>query len=434
MNNLGIVIEREYRERVAKKSFLITTLLMPVLMLMLMVAPSAMLFFGGQSQSDILVIDNSGVIVPHLKSDENVRYTVTSGISVDSALRRDDCTGVLVISRDVVEAENAKVRLFTNGPSSISLEENITGQINSTIEDIRLRQYNIDNLSEILDKVHSEIVLSSKRNDNESDEESSAGLSFGLGILLTFVLYMFLLIYGQMVMTSIIEEKGNRVLELVVSSVKPSQLMMGKIVGVALVALTQIVIWTVLMGAMITFVLPAVIPPELAADIASANAGNLDAVSSDIDLVKAFAMFGNIGYMMGIMFVLMLFLVFGFLLYSALFAAIGSAIDNIQDASQLTTIITIPIILGLIFSFQAANDPMGPVAFWLSMFPLTSPMVMMARVPFGIPAWEIVLSIAILIVSTLFIIWMAGKIYRVGIFMYGKKPNLKELMRWVKYK
>lgn len=434
MNNLGIVIEREYRERVAKKSFLITTLLMPVLMLMLMVAPSAMLFFGGQSQSDILVIDNSGVIVPHLKSDENVRYTVTSGISVDSALRRDDCTGVLVIPRDVVEAENAKVRLFTNGPSSISLEENITGQINSTIEDIRLRQYNIDNLSEILDKVHSEIVLSSKRNDKESDEESSAGLSFGLGILLTFVLYMFLLIYGQMVMTSIIEEKGNRVLELVVSSVKPSQLMMGKIVGVALVALTQIVIWTVLMGAMITFVLPAVIPPELAADIASANAGNLDAVSSDIDLVKAFAMFGNIGYMMGIMFVLMLFLVFGFLLYSALFAAIGSAIDNIQDASQLTTIITIPIILGLIFSFQAANDPMGPVAFWLSMFPLTSPMVMMARVPFGIPAWEIVLSIAILIVSTLFIIWMAGKIYRVGIFMYGKKPNLKELMRWVKYK
>lgn len=434
MNNLGIVIEREYRERVAKKSFLITTLLMPVLMLMLMVAPSAMLFFGGQSQSDILVIDNSGVIVPHLKSDENVRYTVTSGISVDSALRRDDCTGVLVIPRDVVEAENAKVRLFTNGPSSISLEENITGQINSTIEDIRLRQYNIDNLSEILDKVHSEIVLSSKRNDKESDEESSAGLSFGLGILLTFVLYMFLLIYGQMVMTSIIEEKGNRVLELVVSSVKPSQLMMGKIVGVALVALTQIVIWTVLMGAMITFVLPAVIPPELAADIASANAGNLDAVSSDIDLVKAFAMFGNVGYMMGIMFVLMLFLVFGFLLYSALFAAIGSAIDNIQDASQLTTIITIPIILGLIFSFQAANDPMGPVAFWLSMFPLTSPMVMMARVPFGIPAWEIVLSIAILIVSTLFIIWMAGKIYRVGIFMYGKKPNLKELMRWVKYK
>lgn len=434
MNNLGIVIEREYRERVAKKSFLITTLLMPVLMLMLMVAPSAMLFFGGQSQSDILVIDNSGVIVPHLKSDENVRYTVTSGISVDSALRRDDCTGVLVIPRDVVEAENAKVRLFTNGPSSISLEENITGQINSTIEDIRLRQYNIDNLSEILDKVHSEIVLSSKRNDKESDEESSAGLSFGLGILLTFVLYMFLLIYGQMVMTSIIEEKGNRVLELVVSSVKPSQLMMGKIVGVALVALTQIVIWTVLMGAMITFVLPAVIPPELAADIASANAGNLDAVSSDIDLVKAFAMFGNIGYMMGIMFVLMLFLVFGFLLYSALFAAIGSAIDNIQDASQLTTIITIPIILGLIFSFQAANDPMGPVAFWLSMFPLTSPMVMMARVPFGIPAWEIVLSISILIVSTLFIIWMAGKIYRVGIFMYGKKPNLKELMRWVKYK
>lgn len=434
MNNLGIVIEREYRERVAKKSFLITTLLMPVLMLMLMVAPSAMLFFGGQSQSDILVIDNSGVIVPHLKSDENVCYTATSGISVDSAIRRDDCTGVLVIPRDVVEAENAKVRLFTNGPSSISLEENITGQINSTIEDIRLRQYNIDNLSEILDKVHSEIVLSSKRNDKESDEESSAGLSFGLGILLTFVLYMFLLIYGQMVMTSIIEEKGNRVLELVVSSVKPSQLMMGKIVGVALVALTQIVIWTVLMGAMITFVLPAVIPPELAADIASANAGNLDAVSSDIDLVKAFAMFGNIGYMMGIMFVLMLFLVFGFLLYSALFAAIGSAIDNIQDASQLTTIITIPIILGLIFSFQAANDPMGPVAFWLSMFPLTSPMVMMARVPFGIPAWEIVLSIAILIVSTLFIIWMAGKIYRVGIFMYGKKPNLKELMRWVKYK
>lgn len=318
----------------------------------------------------------------------------------------------------------------------MSLESKITDQINKTVEDIRLKSYNIENLDKILDEVKSDVKLQTTRYDREEQESTSTELSFGLGIMLTFVLYMFLLIYGQMVLTSIVEEKSNRVLELVVSSVKPAQMMLGKILGVALVAVTQIVIWAIVMSALVAFVVPAVLPAEMMSDITAVNAGNLNAVSDpdSIGVIKAAAALTNMGYMMNIMVTLALFLIGGFLFYAAIYAAIGSAVDNIQDASQLTSVVVMPVILGLILAMQAANAPESSLAFWMSMIPLTSPMVMMARIPFGIPGWEVCLSLVILAVSTLAVIWAAGKIYRVGIFMYGKKPTVKELIRWVKYK
>lgn len=434
MNNLGIIINREYRERVAKKSFIITTLLMPVLMLALMLAPAAIMMFGGQSQNDVYVIDNSGIIAQSLESDDDTRFIITD-ISVDSALNLESANAILVIPRQVVDAKNARVDLYTNGPSSMSLESNIRHQINTKIEEVRLKSYNIDNLDKILEDTKSDIILQTSRNDTEEQETTSSELSYGLGVMLTFVLYMFLLLYGQMVLTSIIEEKSNRVLELVVSSVKPSQMMLGKIIGVALVAVTQILIWTIVMAAMVTFLLPAVMPEQAMADIAAVNAGNLSAVNpDDLGIIKAVAAFSNISYVMSIMATLLGFLTGGFLFYAAIYAAIGSAVDNIQDASQLTTLVVVPVIIGLLFSMQAAADPNSTIAFWLSMIPFTSPMVMMARVPFGIPGWEIALSLVILALSVLAMVWVAGKIYRVGIFMYGKKPNVKDLIRWMKYK
>ena len=231
-------------------------------------------------------------------------------------------------------------------------------------------------------------------------------------------------------------EKGNRVLEVVVSSVKPVQLMMGKIIGVALVAVTQIVIWGALLVAMSSFVLPALVPADAMADVAAVQSGNFDGISdtSSIEMIQAIGMLGNVGHILTLIALMTVFLVFGFLLYSSIFAAVGSAVDNIQDASQLTSLAVFPIIFGLIFAMVAAADPMGSVAFWMSMFPLTSPMVMVARIPFGIPGWEIALSLALLAAGFVAMVWLAGKIYRVGIFMYGKKPSAKELIRWIRYK
>ena len=328
------------------------------------------------------------------------------------------------------------MKYYANGPSSVGTETGIVDQINSIIETERLKGYNIANLDDILESVKSNVSLTTVRADKDSEESNSSMFSYGVGIGMTFVLYMFLLIYGQMVMTSIIEEKGNRVLEVVVSSVKPAQLMMGKIVGVALVAVTQMVIWGILLALMSAYLLPALMPADAMADVAAVQSGNFDSISdqSSIEIIQAVGMLGNVSHILSLIALMTVFLVFGFLLYSSIFAAVGSSVDNIQDASQLTSFAVFPIIFGLIFAMVAATDPMGSVAFWMSMFPLTSPMVMVARIPFGIPAWEIALSLVLLAIGFIAMVWLAGKIYRVGIFMYGKKPSIKELIRWVNYK
>lgn len=234
------------------------------------------------------------------------------------------------------------------------------------------------------------------------------------------VLYMFILIYGQMVMTSIIDEKANRVLELVVSSVKPTDLMLGKIVGVGLVAITQIVIWVGLLGACSAWLLPLL--------TGKAAAG------ADPEMETMLAQLTDSGTIMSYMGYMLAFFITGYLFYSSIFAAIGSAVDNVQDASQLTTIPTMPIVLAIVGSIAVINNPQSGMAFWLSIIPFTSPMCMMARIPFEVPLWQILLSLGLLVVSVLLMVWLCAKIYRVGIFMYGKKPRLVDLIRWARYK
>ncbi len=436
-SKIGIVIEREYLERVKKKSFIFTTLLMPVLMLVLMALPAMLVMFVDKSETTVLVVDNSGKVADKLTDSDEVKFITSSGVTVDSALRNEDVGAVLVIPGNVYDSKRPTLKLYTNGPSSIMTEGVITGQVNKIVEDERLKHYDIANLDKILSEVESDVVLSTMRNDSEEEEEAlSSGLSYGIGIAMSFILYMFLLIYGQMVMTSIIEEKGNRVLEVVVTSVKPMQLMMGKIIGVALVAVTQMVLWGALLAVMSAWVLPAIMPAEAMADVAAVQAGNFDGVSDteSLELIQAVASLTQVGNILSLVGLMTLFLVFGFLIYSSIFAAVGSAVDNIQDASQLTSFAVFPIIFGLIFAMVAAADPMGPVAFWASIFPLTSPMVMVARIPFGIPSWEIWLSLGLLVLGFIAMVWLAGKIYRVGIFMYGKKPSIKEVVRWIRYK
>ncbi len=430
----ALIIRREYLERVKKKSFVVTTILMPLLMLGLMLMPALIMEFAGNEMRTVRVVDDSGMIADSLRNTSDVEF-VQVGVSLNEALADSVYDAVLYIPAEVLNGSK-NICLYTSGASSMNLEKELTDQVNEIIETLRLKNYNIENLDKIMSEVQSNVGLSSYRTDAESQQESSTAVSYLLGVVLTLLLYMCLIIYGQMVMTSIIEEKNNRVLEIVVSSVKPTQLMLGKICGIGLVAVTQIVIWGVLITLMSAFLLPAILPSSISADVAAMNTGTVDvaSMSTDAELLGAIAMIGNVGYVIQLFALLILFLVGGFMLYSAVYAAVGSAVDNIQDAGQLQSIIIVPIILGIMFGMMAANDPNSQLSVVMSIIPFTSPMVMMARIPFGIPGWEVAVSLVVLYASFFVLVWLAAKIYRVGIFMYGKKPTLGELIKWARYK
>lgn len=438
-SNIGIIISREVRERVVKKSFILTTLLTPLIMVLIWAAPVLIMEFSTPSDKNMAVIDESGIIFPELvKSVDDMSYlTLThTDTSLDSALHNDSYDAVLFINSDVV-TNPQNVMLYTHESGSMEVEGLLNRVISKTVEDRRLEKYNIENLSEILDEVNVNTSIRTLRiTDDGSEKDVSSMTSFMLGLGMTFILYMFLLIYGQMVMTSIIEEKNNRVLELVVSSVKPLQLMLGKIIGVGLVAVIQIVLWCALMCVMSAFIMPMIMPEGMTEEIAMMNSGSLDAATSafDPDLLKAVALFSSVGYLLKLFMYLTLFLIGGFLFYASIFAAIGSSVDNIQDASQLQTFAILPIIVALVFGLSIGNDPNTTLAVWLSMIPFTSPMVMLSRIPFDIPSWQIWVSLIILYVSFVGMTWIAAKIYRVGIFMYGKKPTVKDLIHWARYK
>ncbi len=432
-SKIGIVIRREYLERVSKKSFIVSTILMPLLMIGLMIAPTLLTIYNTPEEKTIAVVDNSGIIVPSLKNEESIKF-IPSTAPIDSLKANSDIDGILVIGNNILTNNNG-ASLFTHDASSMMIEQNITKQLEEIIENQRLKNYNIENLDKIINEVNADITLSTYRIDEEKDSTSSSTLSYIIGMLMSLLLYMFLLLYGQLVMTSIIEEKNNRVLEIMVSSIKPGQLMMGKILGIGFVALTQVLIWAALMISMSAFVMPALMPADIMADVSAMNSGaGSAALSTDVELLQALSIIGDVGYIISLFTYLTLFLIGGFLFYAALYAAIGSAIDNIQDAGQLQSIVVVPIILGLVLSMSVVADPNSTLATVLSMIPFTSPMTMMTRVPFGIPTWETILSLVILYGSFIFMVWVSAKIYRVGIFMYGKKPNIKELIKWIKYK
>lgn len=436
-NNLGIIVRREFMERVGKKSFIVTTLLMPVLMLLMMALPALIAIFSTPSDKSIAVCDQSGVVMPILEQAgiEHLTFVSTDQPS-DSVLHDSDYYGVLSIPADIVERPSSAL-LFIHEGGSVETESSIRNLIKEAVREQRMQAYDIDNLQQILDETNVEVNLQTIRVDETGAEEAtSSSLSFGIGMFMTFLLYMFLLMYGQLVMTSIIEEKNNRVLELVVSSVKPLHLMLGKIFGVGLVAVVQIIIWGALLCVMSAFLLPALIPAEVGEQVAMFNTGNLPTGADTLnpELLNAISLFSSVAYIAKLFGFILIFLIGGFLFYASIFAAIGSAVDNIQDASQLTSFAVIPIVIGLIVGMTAGSDPNSTLAFWTSVIPFTSPMVMLMRVPFGIPSWEVWLAIAVLYLSFLAMVWIAAKIYRIGIFMYGKKPSMRDLIRWARYK
>ncbi len=417
---LSIIISREYLERVKRKSFIITTLLVPLLMIICMVAPALFMLLGDDEQRNIAVIDDTAQIAQLLRDTDDIRFTTLDNGNLDAARADDDYDAILAIGARAIDNPEGAITLYTRGAASMNTDTEVTSQLNRAIEDIRLRAYNIDNIRQILKEVEADVTLSTVRIDTSEDTETSSILSYFLGLILDMLLYMFILIYGQIVMNSIIEEKNNRVLEIVVSSVKPMILMMGKIIGVGLVAITQILIWAVIAGAASGWLLPFL-------------SSSTD-VSSEPAVAAAIQQLSDTGYVASLFVYMILFFVGGYFFYSSIYAAIGSAVDNIQDAGQLSSVATIPVVIGIIASMSIIQNPNTALAFWLSVIPFTSPMAMMSRLPFGVPVWETILSLTLLYASFIFMIWLCGKIYRVGIFMYGKKPTFVELMRWARYK
>lgn len=422
-NNLFIIIRREFLERVGKKSFIITTILMPIIMIALMAVPTLIMVFSSPTKKSIAVVDESGIVAPVLlgKNNEDITF-IKSDAPLDSVTKNQDYFAVLSIPSDIVEKPSSAILYLNEGGSQIT-EQVVAGYIEDAVRDQRMKKYNIENLQNIIDDTNVDVNLQTIRiQESGEEEQTSSTISFIIGMFMTFILYMFLLMYGQMVMTSIIEEKNNRVLELVVSSVRPSDLMLGKILGIGLTAVVQIILWGVLLCGISSFVMPMLIPET------GINA------ASDPEMANAIASFSSVNFIATLFFYILVFLIGGFLFYASIFAAIGSSVDNVQDASQLTTFATIPIIIGLMVGMAVGNDPNSTLAIWTSIIPFTSPMVMLMRVPFGIPAWQIWVSVVVLYVSFLLMVWIAAKIYRIGIFMYGKKPNIRDLIHWARYK
>lgn len=433
-SKIGIIIKREYSERVRKKSFIVTTLLMPLFFVAIMIAPALITMFTSPEETRIAVVDDSGIIAPTLRNDNGIEFiSVTDNLNI---VKNDDSIdGILVIGKNFIEMPT-DVALYTHNSSTMHIEENISSQLEKTVEDIRRQNYNIENLDEIIESLNVDISLPTYRINENEDSSSSSFLAYVIGMAMSILLYMFLLLYGQLVMTSIIEEKNNRVLEIMVSSIKPEQLMLGKILGIGSVALTQVLIWCLIMISMSAYILPNMLPTEILNEVSAFNTGGLNAHSAqnDIELIQALSILSNVGYIINILIYLILFLIGGFLFYAAINAAIGSSVDNIQDASQLQIATVVPILLGFVLSMSSVSDPNSTFATILSMIPFTAPMTMMTRISFGIPTWEIVTSLIILYLSFIGMVWIAAKIYRVGIFMYGKKPTIKELIKWINYK
>jgi len=446
IGKIQLVAGREYSIRVKKKSFIFTTILTPILFAALMIVPSVVMLMGGNEEiRKVVVVDNSGVVAPTLVDTEIVDYEVLQGVSVDSLKANFEATGAYAIVEisQLDENKNVSITAYSAKQMNMELKSSIKRSANAALEAYKLESYDIENLDKILEDVKSDVQLSAYTIGNDGDaKKSMVEISMALSYIMSFFIYIFVFMFGNMVMNSVIQEKSNRIVEVIVSSVKPFDLMLGKILGVAGVAVTQFLIW-VLLTVVLVFGFQAVMGPELftaGADQMTQMAGvDAEAMMAAAtapsgplaDIMSALSQI-NFPYIIGCF---LIYFVLGYLLYAAMFAAVGSAVENEADTQQLTLPISLPLILGLFIMLHTFEHPESSLSFWASMIPFTSPMVMLARIPFegAVPTWELLLSIGLLFVTFLAIVYLSGKIYRVGILMYGKKASWKDLWKWIKY-
>ena len=465
LKTLGIIIQREYLNRVKKKSFLVITCLAPILFAALCILPSVIMMGTKEETKKVGVIDRSGIVTPFLESGETIEYVFLADAdpeAVKKDLSGNGIDALLSISELDTAQRTVSADCYSEKPLGMDTGSLIENRINDAVEAYRIDSYGIENLEEIMAGVKSNIHLHSYTIDESGKETiSESAVYMVISMLLGMALYMFIALFCGMVMSSVIEEKTSRVVEVLVSSVKATELMFGKIIGVALVALTQFLLWIVLtlailaaamgiigkdkiMGALspeesaqvTAMMTPGVhMPDDLVSleSLAAASDSTAVAASEPSGMQAVLSTLSNIN-LSQLVISFLLFFIFGYLLYASMFAAIGSAVENEGDSSQLQLPVTIPLMLGFFVALYAFKAPGSSLVFWCSMIPFTSPIVMLARIPFGVATWELVLSIVLLIGTFIACAWASAKIYKVGILMYGKKSTFKDLWKWLKQK
>jgi len=450
MNKISVIIRREYITRVRKKSFIIMTVLAPLLMAgLFVVIPIMMANQKGEFKKIAVLEDNSDLFKGVIKNTQEAEFVYLDNTKVEDlkkTFEKDGYYGILYISPELIHTPNA-VYLISKKQPAIGLLSHIESSLKKEIERQKLLSYKIQNLDEIMKNIETEVSVQTKKLDESGVETgTSTGIAMALAYLNAFIMYMLVFIFGAQVMRGVIEEKTSRVVEVIISSVKPVQLMMGKIIGIALVGLTQFMIWIFLTIAAVTVLKTTVLHKTNATEISQSIPQNLMAgdqqtsvsgssASTSPQLAEFSKMFDNVTNQPWglIIFCFVFYFITGYLLYASVFAAIGSAVDNETETQQFMLPVTIPIILGLMVAMGTMQNPESPLSFWCSMIPLTSPIVMMARIPFGVPAWQIGVSMTIMLITFGAFVWMAAKVYRTGILMYGKKTSWKEMWKWLRY-
>jgi len=447
MNKSFLILRREYLTRVKKKSFIIMTLLVPLMMAALTILPAYLATMDDKEERTIAVYDPTSLILNKLESNEFTKFHYIPEQEfqeLSKNFKAGKYYAVLHIPTNILNTNRAE--MISDKQVTFDVKNMITRRIENIIESEKKKQVidaiGVPDLEKKLAATKTDITVETiKLGDEGKAVKSSTEMAMAIGYAAGFIIYMFVFIYGTMVMRGVMEEKSNRIVEVIISSVKPFQLLFGKIVGIGLVGLTQIAIWIVL-GTAITSGVVAFsghTSPVAATQAQNIMSGpqmeQLAASSPEAQnkVVEIIGMIGNLNIPL-IVFALFFYFICGFILYASLMGAIGSAVDSDEDAQQMMLPVTMPLIFSIIILFAVAKNPEGPLAFWASMIPFTSPVTMMVRIPFGIPVWQIILSMTILLATILGTIWVAGKIYRTGILMYGKKVNLKEIVKWLFYK
>ncbi len=427
-SKIGIVIEREYRSRVMKKSFILTTLLMPLLMLAVMTIPSILMIWNSEDDQVVALIDHTGQYGEVLQSTDTYKFVLANKTLEEYKAEGEDAgvSGVLEIRQDLREDPKALTLLsFKTLPAGI--EKYINDQLSEHVTRQKLLSHEIDSIESIIADSQTDISAATyKLGEDGADVMTSGVLSEILGMVLAFVIYIFISMYGAAVMGSVMEEKKSRIMEVIISSVRPFDLMMGKILGVALVALTQVVIWAVLLvvlsqGSMMF--MSSLVEAE-----ASSVASSGSFTAQDLAMVQGLISGLNF-WEIGIFFIL--YFIGGFFLYASLYAALGSATSNDEDAQTVVLPLTMLMLISFYVGFACANAPDSTLAVVASYIPFTSPVVMMIRIPYGVTLWEELLSLAVLYGGFVLMVFLSARIYRVGVLMYGKKPTLKEIGKWM---
>jgi len=445
MNKTLLILKNEYLKRVKKKSFIILTLLVPFLFAGMFALIILLSINNDKKERTIAVFDESALFLNELSEEGMTKYEFIPKEEYEklkSNLKGSEFYALLYIPQDIYT--NNMVQLISEKQVPFELNEQIERKLSRYIENDKrqkvIDETQIPDLEERLASTRTSIKLSTlKISEKGEAQKSSSAIAFIASYAMGFIIYFFVFMYGAMVMRSVMEEKKSRIIEVIISSVKPYELMAGKIIGTALVGLTQVAIWIVL-GIVVLAGVQSFFSPESAQQMGQSIMESQSQMNSAMaqaaepnKVLEIMEMIGNLNLPL-IMFAFIFYFLMGYLLYSSLLGAVGAAVDNEEDSQQMVFPVTMPLIFSIMVLFPIARNPEGPVAFWFSIIPLTSPVAMMARIPYGIPTWELLLSMFLLVITTIGAIAVAAKIYRIGLLMYGKKVNLKELIKWLRYK